>query len=226
MAMPVQLRFTAFIACVIAVFGSSTSQDVPDFYSLPPCSSPTPNWAVVCACGYQQTTDYTCGPSSVMSLLIFNGFLATEDANHVTEMRIASEMGTNDVNGTDSPQMAAWLAALVKPDGTHLYHSVAGVNATVGMLRNYLSKGEPVLVDWIDWGGHWALAVGYLSSPLGPDYDSVYFADPATHFRMPMTNNPCGITGMNAQRLQAMWFDSSRVRGVHVLATPLVSGLD
>ena len=202
------------------VCAASTSEDVPDFYGLPPCTEKAENWTVLCACGYQQTTGYTCGPSSAISLLLYDGLLSSSDANHSTEMRIAREMGTNPQVGTDGPQLAAWLGNLTLPDGRRQFEVESGGNASLGTVRHHLALGVPVLIDWIDWGGHWVMAAGYLTSPLGPEFDSIYFADPAMHFRMPAASNPCGITGMNAQRFQSMWFDSAGNRGVHVIAKP------
>lgn len=42
--------------------------------------------------GYQQTTDYTCAPAAVMSLMHYYGMLSDNDLNKTTEMRIAKEM--------------------------------------------------------------------------------------------------------------------------------------
>jgi hypothetical protein len=61
---------------------------------------------------YQQTTDYTCGPAVLLSLAKFYGLPdIREDAK--TEMRIAQELGTRDLNssqpGTKPQEMVAWL---------------------------------------------------------------------------------------------------------------------
>jgi hypothetical protein len=207
-----------FMLPLLTLSGSSTSEDVPDFYSLPACNVPAINWTVLCACGYQQTTGYTCGPSSAISLLRYQNLITPSEANHTLEMRIARDMGTNSQNGTSSAQLAAFLTSLDTQNGTRVFDVASGYNATLDLLRDQLSKKVPVLIDWIDWGGHWVMAIGYLTSPLGPEFDSVYFADPAMHYRMPAASNPCGITGMNAQRFQSMWFDSTGQKGVHVIA--------
>ena len=61
---------------------------------------------------YQQTTDYTCGPAALLSLAKFYGLPdIREDAK--TEMRMAHELGTRDLNssqpGTKPQEMVAWL---------------------------------------------------------------------------------------------------------------------
>ena len=62
--------------------------------------------------GYQQTTDYTCGPSALVSLVKFYGMPGIEE-NVATEIRIAKELGTRDLNssrpGTKPQEMVAWL---------------------------------------------------------------------------------------------------------------------
>jgi hypothetical protein len=62
--------------------------------------------------GYQQTTDYTCGPSALISLVKFYGMLGI-DENVATKIRIAKELGTRDLNsskpGTKPQEMVAWL---------------------------------------------------------------------------------------------------------------------
>ncbi|MDE4965910.1 peptidase C39 family protein, partial [Francisella tularensis subsp. holarctica] len=50
--------------------------------------------------GYQQTTDYTCGTSAVMSLLNYYGVLKDSQMNNHTELELAKQMGTNDVFGS------------------------------------------------------------------------------------------------------------------------------
>ncbi|MDD4448321.1 MAG: hypothetical protein PHN61_11675, partial [Methanothrix sp.] len=48
---------------------------------------------------YQQTTDYTCGPAALLSLAKFYGCSdITYDAK--TEMKIAHELGTRDMNSS------------------------------------------------------------------------------------------------------------------------------
>jgi len=78
------------------------------------------------------------------------------------------EMGTNQQVGTDGPQVAAWLGNLTLPDGRRQFEVESGINASLGTVRHHLAMGVPVLIDWIDWGGHWVMAAGYLTSPPWP----------------------------------------------------------
>ena len=43
----------------------------------------------------------------------------------------------------------------------HNFKVTWGENGSLDMLRGNLARGVPTLVEWIDWGGHWVIVVGY-----------------------------------------------------------------
>ena len=184
---------------------------------------PSPWYVSLGVKGYQQTTDYTCAPAAVMSLLHWYKLLPDKELNAQTEMRIAREMGTRDMQ---SPQPGTTTEEIVKWLDSNGFVVLAGQDGTVELVRSYLNKGIPVLVEWIDWGGHWVVATGYhaaYESPAkGPD--TIFFADPASHWGNP--NNPDGISSFNAWRFRDMWFDAQYLnpgkitRNVYIVAVP------
>ena len=186
---------------------------------------PSPWYVSLGVKGYQQTTDYTCAPAAVMSLLHWYKLLPDKELNAQTEMRIAREMGTRDMQ---SPQPGTTTEEIVKWLDSNGFVVLAGQDGTVELVRSYLNKGIPVLVEWIDWGGHWVVATGYhaaYESPAkGPD--TIFFADPASHWSNP--NNPDGISSFNAWRFRDMWFDVQYLnpgqitRNVYIVAVPKV----
>ena len=186
---------------------------------------PSPWYVSLGVRGYQQTTDYTCAPAAVMSLLHWYKLLPDKELNAQTEMRIAREMGTRDMK---SPQPGTTTEEIVKWLDSNGFVVLAGQDGTVDLVRSYLNKGIPVLVEWIDWGGHWVVATGYhaaYESPAkGPD--TIFFADPASHWSNP--NNPDGISSFNAWRFRDMWFDVQYLnpgqitRNVYIVAVPKV----
>ena len=186
---------------------------------------PSPWYVSLGVRGYQQTTDYTCAPAAVMSLLHWYKLLPDKELNAQTEMRIAREMGTRDMQ---SPQPGTTTEDIVKWLDSNGFVVLAGQDGTVDLVRSYLNKGIPVLVEWIDWGGHWVVATGYhaaYESPAkGPD--TIFFADPASHWSNP--NNPDGISSFNAWRFRDMWFDVQYLnpgqitRNVYIVAVPKV----
>lgn len=168
---------------------------------------------------YQQTEDYTCGPAAVMSLMQFYGMLNPKEMTHETELRIAKEMGVSKEFGASPQQIAAWLVH-------HDFAVESGVNGTVDMLRENVQQGIPTLVEWIDWGGHWAVMTGYYMKNSVPNEneDTLLLADPSADEGNFKSIN--GIIRFKPNRFASMWFDAQYinpgqiVRGVYIVARP------
>jgi hypothetical protein len=164
--------------------------------------------------GYQQVLDYTCGPSAVMSLLHYYKKLSDEQMNATTEKKIADEMGSTELHGTNEKQIVNWL-------NRHGFRAESYHDGSIEKIRKYLTSGKPVLVDWIDWGGHWAATAGY-SSPMAKhndiEEDTIFFADSAANFDHITTKD--GITWFNAKRFSLMWFNSNLTQNIYIIATP------
>jgi len=140
---------------------------------------------------YKQTTEYTCGPAAVVSLLNFYGVKNDE-------MKIASEMESSTTVGTNPEQMTSWLN---KNNFIASWHE----NGTLEMLIKNLKNKIPTLVEWSDWGGHWVLVIGYDErNPSNIMDDVIIFADPYDFH----DDNPDGYTWFNAQRFYYMWYDA------------------
>ncbi len=141
--------------------------------------------------GFQQTTDYTCGPAAVKTLLRYYD----QDAE---EMTLAKEMDTTEALGTHPAKMADWL-------NHHGFKVTWGEGGSLAMLRTNLSQAIPTLVEWNDWGGHWVVVVGYDDRGTDKiDDDVIIFADPSDTY----DDNPDGITWFSAERFNAMWFEA------------------
>jgi hypothetical protein len=157
---------------------------------------------------YQQTTEYTCGPAAVLSMMKF--YNRTGD-----EMSIAGEMGTSTTTGTTPGQVTDWL-------NTHGFHATWQEHGTLEMLRENLAKNKPTLVEWSDWGGHWVLVIGYDTRNTEDLMDDVIiFADPYDRH----DDHKDGVTWFNAQRFYYMWYDAllfgSVMRNVYIQAEPI-----
>lgn len=158
--------------------------------------------------GYQQTTEYTCGPAAVLTLMHFY-------KREGDEMTIAGEMGTSTTTGTTPQQMASWLEQ-------HGFRVEWGENGSLELIRNNLKNKIPTLVEWSDWGGHWVVAVGYdTRNTETPMDDVIIFADP--YDRHDDRND--GIDWFNAQRFYYMWYDAllfgTVMKRLYITATPL-----
>lgn len=140
---------------------------------------------------YQQTTEYTCGPAAVISLLRHYG-------RSGDEMDIAQAMGTSTTCGTTPDQMTNWL-------NTAGFSAAWYEGGTLDTIVNRLKKNTPVLVEWSDWGGHWVLACGYdTRNTPDPMDDVIIFADPYDRH----DDRADGFTWFNAQRFYYMWYDA------------------
>jgi hypothetical protein len=96
---------------------------------------------------YQQTTDYTCGPAALLSLAKFYGMPGIEE-DAKTEMRIAKESGTRDLNssqpGTKPQEMVAWLEK--NGFNVQLEFEDKGDSTALNRLRENIRSGIPTLV--------------------------------------------------------------------------------
>jgi len=155
---------------------------------------------------YQQTTDYTCGPAALLSLAKFYGLPGIEE-DAKTEMRIAQESGTRDLNssrpGTKPQEMVAWLEK--NGFNVQLEFEDKGDSTALNRLRENIRSGIPTLVEWIDLSGHWAIAVGYDYRNASDPWDDVLIlADPYDRY----DDYSDGYSFVNANRFYWMWFDA------------------
>jgi len=119
----------------------------------------------------QQVTNYSCG--AAMTVLSYYGMpVNNTDAD---EERVAHEMYSNISEKTvvNPEQVAAWLTR-------QGMNATWGTNGSRAMLRENLMKGIPTMVEWMDWGGHWVVVVGYDTRGTENTWDDVIiFADSA-----------------------------------------------
>ncbi len=176
----------AFIACALA--GCAGGARDPYWGSGP---QPGPGVTLLNVDAPQQSTLYTSGPAAARALLRFHG-------RDYDEFDIAHEMRIDDRSDTPPDRLAKWLE-------NHAFAVTWGEHGSIDLLRKNLAAGIPTLVEWCDWGGHWAVVIGYddRGTP-DPGDDVIIFADPAGA----KSGRPDGRTWMNAQRFDAMWFDA------------------
>lgn len=140
---------------------------------------------------YQQTKDWTCGPSVSLTVL---KFWQRED----TEDNLAAAMDANPDSGT-RPE------GIVKYFSEHGFDVTFGTDGTIAMLRESVAQGIPILVEWIDWGGHWAAVVGYDDKNTEDTADDdLILADPYDRVDEKLD----GLVRFNAVRFDTMWFDA------------------
>lgn len=164
----------------------------PDFYHIGNTSSRTilPHFKT-----YQQTTEYTCGPAALLMVAYYYGV-------RLNELKISKIIGTNEKNGTSTKQMVKYL----NRTGWKVRSSLTEPNiATLQFLKNQIKIGHPIMVEWVDWAGHWQVVIGYddMGTNSNVSDDVLIMADPydtTDHLQD-------GYIIVPAERFQYMWFD-------------------
>jgi hypothetical protein len=158
---------------------------------------------------FQQTTEYSCGPAAVLSLLHHYG-------RSGEELRIAEEMGTSTQTGTTPEQMSNWL-------NNNGFQASWHEEGSLEMIRENLANNVPTLLEWSDWGGHWVLVVGYdTRNTESISDDVIIFADPYDRH----DDAKDGLTWFNAERFYYMWYDAKLfgryMSRVYLRARPII----
>lgn len=154
---------------------------------------------------YKQTTDYTCGPAAVMTLLHYFGKLSLSDMNHVTEIRIATEMGTMSDTGTSPEQIVIWLQ-------NHGFYAELKHQVTGFIIEENIDRGIPILVVI---GHHWVLATGYITN--SNNNDKIYFSDSDIKIRVMSTGQVDSLWVERICRLR----DCNSTVGDYIVAIPI-----
>lgn len=124
---------------------------------------------------YQQTTEYTCGAAS--ALMVLNWF----GQNRYHEKAVAGLLETHTTQGS-SVESIAELFDLIgwKVD----FHASTDrrfrtVEEAEQAIISYIDRDIPLMVDWVDWAGHWQVLIGIDTCGTETPYDDVLiFADP------------------------------------------------
>lgn len=154
---------------------------------------------------YQQTTEVTCGPAAALTVLYYAGNMNWD------EHKIASIMGTKQGTGTDTSGMVKFFKTIgwdvkssltaAKKDGT----TFANVKEFKDFVISNLKNNTPIMVENIDWGGHWRVIIGYDTMGTETVADDVLILadsyDTADHFQDGYVINP-------VEKFYYMWFDS------------------
>lgn len=124
---------------------------------------------------YQQTTEYSCGCAAALMALNHYGI------RNYNEMEIAELAGTSPFIGTTVEGLVAFFeGAGFRVD----YH--ADTERRFDVIEDFeqflietIDSQVPVLVDWVDWGGHWQVIIGIdMVSESSPYDDVLILADP------------------------------------------------
>ena len=135
----------------------------------------------------QQTTEWSCGVTTAIMALDWYGKLGSHNEQSLSEFRKTSEYNAERLPGGSAPsatslrQMIDIFEALGGFDIYSTFDCEDNVNDvfTLEYIRETLASGNPILVGWNDWGGHWQAIIGY--DTMGTEFESddvIIVADP------------------------------------------------
>jgi hypothetical protein len=166
---------------------------------------------------YQQTTEWSCGSATALMVLRHFG------DDRYDELAIAEMMGSNPLPADGKPQpgvlygtTAAGMLKFFQAAGYRVSSSLAskGENGATfsdpadfrSWLLAQLAGNTPIMVDWLDWGGHWQAIIGYDTMGTETVYDDVLIlADPYDVG----DQSQDGYYVFSAFRFYYMWQDTS-----------------
>ena len=127
----------------------------------------------------QQTSEWSCGVSSVLMMLEWYGKLG--DYNEET---LAAFRSNGLTPGATSLRQA--LEIFEGVGGFDLYSTFEVEDQdkvyevfTLDYIQQQLKAGHPIMVGWNDWGGHWQVIIGYDTMGTETEQDDVLIvADP------------------------------------------------
>lgn len=124
---------------------------------------------------YQQTAEYSCACAS--ALMVLNYY----DVHDYNEMDICRIAGTDTSEGTPVEGIVKFFDSI---GWKTTYHADTkprfdSLEKAEEFLLTSLDQGTPVMVDWMDWGGHWQLVIGLDTVGTDdPNDDVLIMADP------------------------------------------------
>ena len=124
---------------------------------------------------YQQTTEYTCGAAS--ALMVLNWF----GQKQYHEKAVAALLETHCTKGSSVENIADLFDLIGWNVDSHgsTDRRFQTVEDAEQAIIDYIDRGIPMMIDWVDWAGHWQVLIGIDTCGTDNPYDDVLiFADP------------------------------------------------
>ena len=152
---------------------------------------------------YQQTRENTCGPAAALTVLYYYG------VKDYDEMSLAREMKTRPYPiGTNPKDMLAFFERIG-------WKTQSSINRDkrfdeyadfMKFVQDNLKAGIPIMVENVEWGGHWRVIIGYDTMNTESEADDVLIMmdpyDTSDH-------QQDGYCVNNGERFYYTWFDHS-----------------
>ena len=151
---------------------------------------------------YQQTKENTCGPAAALTVLYYYG------VTNYTEEDLAREMKTKPYPiGTNPKDMLAFFERLKWKTESNITHSrFEEYDDFMNFVKKNLAENTPIMVENVEWGGHWRVIIGYDTMGTESTLDDVLIMvdpyDTCDHLQD-------GYAVNNGEKFYSMWFDHS-----------------
>ena len=158
---------------------------------------------------HQQHTEYTCGPAAAFTVVEFFWGKSPD-----TEMEIAKVMETHPAGIKDPGTNTRGMSRYFEQKGWTVKNSLKNGSPEtyekfLDFVDDNLKRGIPIMVENVDWGGHWRVIIGHDS--MGDKYgenDVLILADPYDT----SDHHQDGYNIVSAERFYHMWFDAQLFR--------------
>ena len=108
----------------------------------------------------QQTSEWSCGISSVVMVLNYYDLRGDYNERTLAEMRsngLEPEATTlKDIVAIMEEVTGRETESTYDYPGDEIYEFM-----TLDKIQEYLKNDQPVIIGWNDWGGHWQVIIGY-----------------------------------------------------------------
>jgi len=157
----------------------------------------------------QQQTGYTCGPAAALTVVQY--FLGEVPDS---EMGIAKIMDTHPAGVKDPGTNTRGMSRYFEQKGWTVKNALKeGSPDTYKKFLDFvddnLKQGIPIMVENVEWGGHWRVIIGHdtMGDAEGMN-DVLILADPYDT----SDHNQDGYNIISAERFYYMWFDAQLFR--------------
>ena len=151
---------------------------------------------------YQQSRENTCGPAAGLMVLYYYG------EKSYTEEKLSELMGTKPYPiGTSLSGMVEFFKNIGWKVQSKLDHKrFDEYDDFKNFVIKNLSENTPIMVENVEWGGHWRVIIGYDDmKTLSTLDDVIIMADPYDT----CDHDQDGYTVNNGEKFYSMWFDHS-----------------
>lgn len=159
---------------------------------------------------YQQTTETTCGPAAALTVLYHFGNKDYEELQLADLMGCLTERNERGEIGTSTSNMAKFFSSIGWSVESSQNHSDAGGMSFTSpsefkaFVLEHLKNSTPIMVENIDWGGHWRVIIGYDTINTEQTHDDILIMmdsyDVADH-------KQDGYVVQSMEKFYYTWFD-------------------